>query len=230
MQEKETHLDVCFNYFTHLKITFARCKCGYCTSDVATPSLFCCCECPQLEGKKLNGESCVIDLRGFQLNCLEPDVLDAVYHHFQTRLYRGQRLADRMRYFILWQFFNRQCLTSTYKTQYKYYTYVHIGSYIFWLQEISVHCLQKPGGMGMGKIGKTPPHSLASMRHHEDQKNIPRSRFSLCWVSICEWIKCRCKSAKVTILRCMCISSLSLKASSVSSHSLLLIWPNHSRC
>ena len=54
----------------------------------------------QLE-KKRGEETCVIHQRGFTLNALEMEVLDAVYHHFQTRLYRGQKEVDRMRYVLV---------------------------------------------------------------------------------------------------------------------------------
>jgi hypothetical protein len=63
-------------------------------------NLFCCRECPQLDSKRQE-EKCVTIQRGFQLNGLETEVLDAVYQHFQTRLYRGKKDVDKMRYAIL---------------------------------------------------------------------------------------------------------------------------------
>ncbi len=61
-------------------------------------SLFCCKECDKLVKKMDEACTCITEHRGFQLNCLETEVLDAVYHHFETKLYDGKRNADKMRY------------------------------------------------------------------------------------------------------------------------------------
>ena len=78
----------------------SRCLCVICSPNVDIVNLFCCRESSQLE-KKRGEETCVIHQRGFTLNALEMEVLDAVYHHFQTRLYRGQKEVDRMRYVLV---------------------------------------------------------------------------------------------------------------------------------
>ena len=60
-------------------------------------NLKCCVEYDKLK-KKCDGEhNCVTEMRGFHLNCLETEVLDAVYHHFQTSLYNHSSVANRMR-------------------------------------------------------------------------------------------------------------------------------------
>ena len=64
--------------------------------DVA--SLFCCKECNKLVKKMEAACTCITEHRGFQLNSLETEMLDHVYHYFGTRLYDGKRNADKMRY------------------------------------------------------------------------------------------------------------------------------------
>jgi hypothetical protein len=56
-------------------------------------SLLCCKELKKL-CSKLRGEACITATRGFQLNCLEKEVLAAVYY---ARVHYGQQASFRMR-------------------------------------------------------------------------------------------------------------------------------------
>ena len=82
-------------------VLFCRCKCGHCDAEPEIQSLFCCVECPQLETKRQGSSSqsnlqCITQHRGFQVNCLEPEVLLAVYNHYRCQY--GEMDFDQSRY------------------------------------------------------------------------------------------------------------------------------------
>uniref|UniRef100_M3XJS4 P2X purinoreceptor 7 intracellular domain-containing protein n=1 Tax=Latimeria chalumnae TaxID=7897 RepID=M3XJS4_LATCH len=64
------------------KILISRCLCGYCQPMPTRPESICCREVSELSSKITHDMRCITQLSGFQVNCLDPEVLELSFYEY----------------------------------------------------------------------------------------------------------------------------------------------------